>query len=83
VLLHRVLASAALRSPWLGRLLKGAPKRLVVDGQLQDDALRSEAITRHDLEEAARLHGLKDLGEVGDAVLERNGSISLRPRAGR
>jgi uncharacterized membrane protein YcaP (DUF421 family) len=75
---HRVLASAALRSPWLNRLLKGEARPLVVGGQVQEAALRREAITRDDLCEAMRLRGLDDLGQVTSATLERNGQISLQ-----
>jgi uncharacterized membrane protein YcaP (DUF421 family) len=81
VLLHRLLAQAVLHIPGLSKLLKGRPKVLIENGVLQRDAMRAEAITSHDLEEAMRLRGFGDLSEVTSAVLERNGSISLRKSA--
>ena len=78
VLLHRALAQAVLHSRAVGRILKGEPRPLVVDGALQPDAMRKEAITPRDLEEALRLRGLSDLHQVRGATLERNGSISIR-----
>jgi uncharacterized membrane protein YcaP (DUF421 family) len=78
VVLHRMLAQLALHLPWLGVALKGSPKTLVVDGEPQARAMRQEAITAHDLEEALRLKGLARMDEVRSAVLERNGAISVR-----
>ncbi len=77
VLLHRLLAQLAVKSRLLSWLLKGRPKALIVDGVLQPKVMRQEAITSHDLEEAARLRGLAGLQNVKSASLERNGSISL------
>ena len=80
VLLHRALASAALHVPQLGRLLKGAPRPLIVEGDLLHASLRKEAITQEDLHEALRLKGLHDFGQIRTATLERNGQISLCER---
>ena len=77
VVLHRVLADAALRFEWLGRLLKGAPRPLIVAGEMQPQSFRREAISHDDLMEAVRLKGLEDLERVHTATLERNGKISL------
>ena len=81
MLLHRVLCQAAFHFHPFGVLLKGRPKVLIESGVLQREAMRREAVTEHDLEEALRLRGLGGLEEVEHATLERNGSISLRPRS--
>ena len=77
VALHRLLAQAALRSPAMARLLKGASRPLVEHGAVVARTMRAEAISQGDLEEAVRLRGLSDLAKVRRAVLERNGQISI------
>jgi uncharacterized membrane protein YcaP (DUF421 family) len=77
VVAHRALASAAFVSPGLNRLLNGSSRSLIVNGAPQPDALRSEAITPADLEEALRLRGKPATTAVRTATLERNGQISL------
>lgn len=66
--------------PWLARALEGTPTLLVSDGELQRAALGRSAITIAQLEAIARRQGLAGLNEVGAAVLEVNGSISVFKR---
>lgn len=82
VLLHWGLAWLAFHSHWVGQVVKGAPRQLIRDGVLNDRAMRHYQITRHDLEEAARINGLDRLSAIQDAYLERNGEISMLPRPG-
>ncbi|HVU15912.1 MAG TPA: YetF domain-containing protein [Candidatus Didemnitutus sp.] len=81
VLCHHLLALLACRSDVLSRWLKGIPVVLVRDGQPDPAALRACRITRDDLDESLRLNGNVALsGEVKEARLERNGSISVVKR---
>jgi uncharacterized membrane protein YcaP (DUF421 family) len=77
VLLHGLVAHAAVLIRPLGPLLKGTASRLVTDGQVDEAALRRHGIGRHDLEEALRCSGVEDVAKVRAAYLERNGSISV------
>jgi len=70
------------RSPRARRLLEGAPRVLLEDGELLPDACRREAITEDELRSVAREAGFERLEDVGLIVLEPNGHISVMgPRA--
>lgn len=78
VLLHWVLSAMAFRSPRFGTWVKGHDRQIVVDGELQWQAMRHSHITEHDLCEAMRGSGhAPDVGAVQSAHLERNGEISI------
>ena len=78
VVLHHIVATAALRSHWFSKLLKGSPRTLVRDGKIDRAELRRSKITVDDLDENLRLNGgVKDAGEVAEARLERNGTVSV------
>lgn len=74
---HWLLSAAAVRSHAFGTLIKGRNRILVRDGRVDEEALRKEHMTVHDLNEALREHGLVDAGGVAEARLERDGSVSI------
>lgn len=78
--IHWVAAALAFRSRRFGRLIKGRSREIVRDGALQEGAMKESDVTRHDLQEAMRRQGMTELGEVREAHLERDGSISVVPR---
>ena len=65
------------RSPRAERVLAGEPVLVVRDGQPLYDSLRQERVTVAELEEAARVEGIGDLGSVRFAVLEADGKFSF------
>jgi uncharacterized membrane protein YcaP (DUF421 family) len=77
VLIHRVVAMAALRWKGLARLTKSSPAVLVRDGEPDEDALFRHGISRADLLEALRLEQVDDVGKVKTATLEASGRISV------
>lgn len=64
----------------LRRALEGEPVILIADGDLVHRNLQRERITLEELSAQARLVQIRDLGEVGWAVLETNGRISFLTR---
>jgi uncharacterized membrane protein YcaP (DUF421 family) len=58
-------------------LLDGRPTVLMLDGKVDEAALRRTRLDRDDLLEAARREGLPNLGAVRHAVLEITGDISI------
>lgn len=81
--LHAALSWMAARIGWFGPLFKGHRVRLVKDGTLRRDAMVGSGITDSDLKAALRGDGSPpDLNLIGDAWLERDGSISLLTSAG-
>ncbi|MCC9137956.1 DUF421 domain-containing protein [Pontibacter silvestris] len=79
VLLHNGLAALAYRTHFgVGDFIKGKPKVLIKDGDLQHEILKSNGITDNDLLEALRNSGNDDgLDMIKAAYLERSGDISI------
>jgi uncharacterized membrane protein YcaP (DUF421 family) len=76
---HRALAVACVRSAKLRRLVRGAPRPLIRNGQVSFDALEDEGLSYEEL-----LAGLRKLGHSGAegirlATLEETGHISAIP----
>lgn len=84
VAVHWLVATAAFHSHRFGVVVKGRPRDLVREGELVEANMRRSSITRHDLEEALREHGVADVAQVASARLERSGNISVvRKRDGK
>ncbi|TPG62939.1 DUF421 domain-containing protein [Hymenobacter nivis] len=76
--LHRLLAWAAYRSRWVGRLVKGETYVLAEQGRPNADQLHRLNLTEKDLLEA--LHesaNVAALDQTAAVYLERDGSISV------
>ena len=67
----------AFRFRWFHRLLHPAPLELVKDGKLNRHNLRKEMMTRGDLEEQLREHGVESLAQVKRCYLEADGHLSV------
>ena len=77
--LHWVFAALAARTSFFGPLVKGEPRLLIKDGQVQEEEMRRAKLSDHDLEQALRLQSRTDRSKIKCAYLERNGSISIIP----
>jgi uncharacterized membrane protein YcaP (DUF421 family) len=80
VMMHWVLTALAYRSHRIGTLIKGHCTLLVKDGTVDERAMLSSHISRHDLEESLHIKGLETVEQVHLAFKERNGEISIIPR---
>jgi len=79
-----LLGSALIfRSQKLFNFISGRPKTVILDGEIDQDALRLLRLTTADLMEALRGKDIFDPRKVSYAVIETNGSLSaaLRPEA--
>lgn len=77
--LHWLFATLAAHTSF-GSLVKGEPRLLVKDGEIQDDGMREAKLSENDLKEALRLQaGDPDLSNIKRAYLERSGRISIIP----
>ncbi len=81
VVLYVSVTALAPRSKVVSRLLKGRPITLVRDGEVDDEAFRKAHFGENDIAELLRLNGLRDLSEVEEARLERNGQVSVIPKS--
>ncbi len=81
VALHRLLAMIAQKYHAFGVLIKGKHLLLIKDGQIQEENMKKQNFTIHDLNEVLRLNGkLTKVEEVQEAYLERSGNVSVIPR---
>lgn len=78
VLLHYLLALLSYNVEWVGGVVKGSGSTLVLDGEIQWEAMRTSHISERDLMGALREKGGVDgLEQVKLARLERSGNISV------
>jgi uncharacterized membrane protein YcaP (DUF421 family) len=68
-----------IKAPKLQKFVSGIPTLLVYQGTSFPDRMRREHVSESELEEAMHAHGIDDLSQVGMAVLEPDGSISVVP----
>ncbi|RDC61636.1 hypothetical protein AHMF7616_00216 [Adhaeribacter pallidiroseus] len=81
VALHWFLAMISQKYHAFGLLIKGKQLLLVKDGQIQEENMKKQNFTIHDLNEVLRLNGkLTQVEEVQEAYLERSGNVSVIPR---
>jgi uncharacterized membrane protein YcaP (DUF421 family) len=52
------------------------------DGKPLEKNMEHEHVDKDDIEMAAREHGIASLGDVSEAILEPDGSISIIPNEG-
>lgn len=71
----RVVARVSRAASW--RLLDGAPRVIVRDGEIVTAALRRDRLTRDEILSEMRLAGIARLSSVAWAILEPQGKISF------
>src|ERR1700742_3404459 len=76
---HYLLAWGRSKSKRLARLVDGTPLILLEHKFWLSQTLRQMRISADDVMASARDSGLKTLEQVDQAVLERNGEISISP----
>lgn len=72
-----VLDWLAFRNRWFHRLLHPPPLPLVEDGRINRRNLRKELLTRDDLNEQLREHGIESIAQVKRCYLEADGHLSI------
>lgn len=81
IVIDQVVDRIEQRSDRLRTTLEGEPEILVRDGAVIQRALDREGVTMGDVMAAVRQHGIADIADVGLAVLETTGQISVIPRS--
>jgi uncharacterized membrane protein YcaP (DUF421 family) len=77
VAMHWLMSGLAVRWHAFGEVIKGSTRVLIRDGVVDQKALRVVHMTHRDLEEALRRQGVSEAGQVAEAQLERDGSVSV------
>jgi uncharacterized membrane protein YcaP (DUF421 family) len=78
-LAHTLLVWLRMRSAKAGSILDGPPLLLLHNGMWHRRTMAQKSVSAEDVMARAREHGIKSLAEIGVAVLERNGDISIIP----
>jgi uncharacterized membrane protein YcaP (DUF421 family) len=68
------------RSPKLTRVVEGRSVILVRDGQIDNKALKAEALTREELMEVIHRQGFEHIHEIHHCELEPNGSFYIEAK---
>jgi uncharacterized membrane protein YcaP (DUF421 family) len=76
---HAILTILRAKSPRLARPIDGTPLVLLENHQWRKETLIRKRIQDDDVMAVARDQGLKALEQIDQAVLERNGEISILP----
>ena len=69
------------RFPLMHRLLNPPPLLLIKNGRIQPRNMRAELLTRADLAEQLREHGVDDFSQVSRCYLEGDGHLSVIKRS--
>lgn len=77
---HYGLACLRARSARIARITDGTPLVLLEGGRWRTTSLARMGVQDDDVMAQARDQGLRTLDEIGTAVLERNGEISIVPK---
>lgn len=74
---HQVINRLRRSSRRFGRLIAGEGVMLINNGEVLDEHLRHAGVTRDELLQALREHGVPTVADVRMAVLEPDGSVSV------
>jgi uncharacterized membrane protein YcaP (DUF421 family) len=74
---NTIVTRVSSRSHKLRTTLEGTPTVLVLKGNIVKKNMDKEHIANEELEQALREHGISSFADVGIAVLEVDGSISV------
>jgi len=77
-----VIAWLAARSDSVSQAVKSQPSIVLWQGQVLDDVIRRERVTRSELESVVRGAGLTDLKQAEAVVLETDGSFHVMASRG-
>ena len=77
IALNYGVAYVTSRSRPAEKLVEGEPVVLVRDGRVYEHVLRRELVSNEDFAEALRVNGVEHVEEVGLAMLETNGHITV------
>jgi uncharacterized membrane protein YcaP (DUF421 family) len=74
---NAILTRVSSRSHKLRTAIEGTPTVLILKGKIVKKNIEKEHIVYEELEQALREHGISTIVDVGIAVLEVDGSISV------
>ncbi len=76
-----LIAALSVRFRAVEAVVKADARCLLIDGELLEQAMKQERVTREEVLSAIRSSGYGDLGAIAAVVLETDGSFSVIPRS--
>lgn len=80
VILHGSLALLSMKSQKARAIISGTPTVLIKNGVIQPDELKKICYNLNDLLEELRMAGMLNPAEVGTAIMETSGKVSVFPK---
>ncbi len=81
LMLHSIIAVLSMRFQRFRGWICGTPSVVIQQGKIQADELRRLCYDLNDLMEAVRNRGVLNPADIGTAILETNGALSVFPNA--
>lgn len=81
VVCELLISSINLKKPGIRHALLGSPKVVIVNGSVQQKELKALRITLDDLLAEVRNNGCVSFAEVGFAIIETDGKVSVIPKS--
>jgi uncharacterized membrane protein YcaP (DUF421 family) len=80
IALHYCVAFMTFKNKTLEAWIEGTPRTLIHNGVLDENVMRSQLLTHHELAAALRAAGCAEINHVRIATLENNGQITVTLR---
>ncbi|SHJ87824.1 Uncharacterized membrane protein YcaP, DUF421 family [Clostridium cavendishii DSM 21758] len=80
LMVKTILSELQQKSPFIRKLIDGAPCILIKDGKINLKTLKNQRININDIMEELRLNGYFNISDIQYAILENNGQISIIPK---
>lgn len=77
VVANKGLDTVIAKSPRAERAIDGIPEEAIRDGVMCRDFLSSDSLSRNELFQQLREHGVEHLGEVAHAYIETDGALTV------
>ena len=74
-------STLSMKSIKFRAMIKGKPRFIIKDGEIQQNELTKLRFTIDDLTDAIRQAGVFDISEVANAIVETNGTVSVQKKA--
>lgn len=81
IVCHGIMTAVCMRSERIRGVICGKPTVLIRNGVICEKQMRKQSMTLSDLMEALRSGGILDPSEVGTAVLETAGHVTVFPKS--
>lgn len=80
IFMSYILGRVFVKDPQLEKQLIGTPTVIIQNGHIRYAAMRSECLSREEIDTAIRGFGLESIADVRLAVMEVDGNLSIVPK---